>query len=348
MGLAQLLQDPEQFVALETLAPGELKQLLCSDDDSSPLRCACNRDATTPTEFEKTLVSKYPQGSVDGVGVHSQDCCKVPGRRETFARQRLPFGDSPAEFASHLIVERGGSVAIGLDTYFDISDSSTMSDAAPGSTITRPAPSGQPTSREPVVVLIPEARERQQKRHRAFAWLAVALLLLGLFAYAAMKEAATSGQGIPSPKTTAPGPVPAGAFAGNWSLHTSSLTIRPDGHGSFIYPFDVRCGPTSTFPCDVWTAAHIIDGGHAQITLMSVGRTVATGRFTRSDDQYIVPDVTVTLQIRFVYGVRVLYVTSTGRQPMHLWLTHYLCSPVARKYYDTHTILTAPDLMCGA
>ena len=104
------------------------------------------------------------------------------------------------------------------------------------------------------------------------------------------------------------------------------------------------------FPCDVWTPDdRIMPGGHAQITLTKVGRTAAIGMISRSDDQGIIPNGTVTLRLSAVYGVRVLYISSTGRPPSASWLTHSpLCSPAARTYYANHTDLTAPDLRCGA
>lgn len=70
---------------------------------------------------------------------------------------------------------------------------------------------------------------------------------------------------------------------------------------------------------------------------------------TGSDDQGIIPNGTVRLRLSAVYGVRVLYISSTGRPPSASWLTHSpLCSPAARTYYADHTDLTAPDLRCGA
>ena len=253
-------------------------------------------------------------------------------------------------------MECDGGVPIGLDTYLDASDSSTMgNDAITGSTIERipSVPSGLPTSVEPVMVIIPEARQRQQKRHRAVAWIVVALFVVAVLGYAVVRVTASGGQsGNPSPTSPIPS-VPAGAFSGIWSLHTDSLTISSDGRGSIVYPFDVRCGRgigLGPFPCDVWTADdRIMPGGHAQITLTKVGRTAATGMITRSDDQGIIPDGTFTLRLRAVYGVPILYVISMGRPPSASWLTHSpLCSQAARKYYVSHTDLTAPDLQCGA
>jgi hypothetical protein len=145
--------------------------------------------------------------------------------------------------------------------------------------------------------------------------------------------------------------VPASAFAGDWSLHTNLLTIKPDGHGSIVYPFDVRCGSgvgASSFPCDAWVGNQIVPGGHAEIIQTNVGKTTATGPIIGSNDQAIVPDVNIALRLGSVYGVRLLHVSLMSLRPRHSFLTAPLCSPAARRYYASHTIQIAPLLSCGA
>ena len=217
----------------------------------------------------------------------------------------------------------------------------------------RPTP--VPTGEEPldVEVLFKEARRRQRRR-RAFATagvsavvIGVVLALLTVSAGVAKREQA----GTRSPASPIPNAVTAGAFTGTWSLHTDSLTIEPNGRGSIVYPFDVRCGSAagaSPFPCDVWVGNQIVPGGHAELVLTNVGKTTAEGRITGSNDQAVVPDVHVALRLGSVYGVPLLFVTSTSRQPLHSFLTAPLCSPAARGYDASHTIETAPLLSCGA
>jgi hypothetical protein len=204
-----------------------------------------------------------------------------------------------------------------------------------------------------IEVLFKEARRRQRRR-RALATLgttaAVVAIVVGVLTVVGGAANREPG-GSQSPTAPIPVTVSAGAFAGNWSVHTSSLTIRSDGHGSIVYPFDVRCGTgvgTSPFPCDTWEGNQILPGGHAEIVLTTVGRTTATGRITGSNDQAIVPDVNIALRIGSVYGVLLLYVSSTSPDPLHSFLTTPLCSPAARQFFASHTFQQAPLLNCGA
>jgi hypothetical protein len=219
----------------------------------------------------------------------------------------------------------------------------------------RPAPAPAPVDEEQldIDVLFKEARRRQRRR-RALATVGIAAVVIAMVAslLAVIGGAAnrgTLGTQLPSdPIWTA---VPAGAFAGDWSLHTSSVTIKPDGHGSIVYPFDVRCGSgvgASPFPCDTWVGNRIVPGGHAEIILTNVGKTTATGQIIGSNDGAIVPEVNIGLRLGSVYGVRLLYVSLMSLRPLRSFLTAPLCSPAARLYEASHSIQTAPLLRCGA
>jgi hypothetical protein len=214
-----------------------------------------------------------------------------------------------------------------------------------------PVPTGE--ERLDIEVLFKEARRRQRRR-RAFATvgasvavIAVVLAVLTVTAGVANREVAET-RFLASPIPTA---VAANAFAGTWSLHTNSLTIEPNGRGSIVYPFDVRCGSgggASPFPCDTWVGDQIVPGGHAEVVLTNVGKATARGLITGSNDQAIIPDVHIALRLDSVDGVPLLFVISTSPQPLHSFLTVPLCSPAARAYYASHTIQTAPLLSCGA
>jgi hypothetical protein len=214
-----------------------------------------------------------------------------------------------------------------------------------------PAPSGLELL--DIEVLFKEARRRQRRR-RAFATLgaSAAVIAIVLSLLTVVGGAANRGPArTPSPTPPIPTAVPAGAFAGDWSLHTNLLTIAPGGHGSIVYPFGVRCGTgvgASPFPCDTWVGNEIVPGGRAEIVLTKVGKTTATGKILGSNDQAVVPDVNIALRLGSVYGVPVLQVSSTSSRPLHSFLTVPLCSPAARQYSASHTIQTAPLLSCGA
>jgi len=215
-------------------------------------------------------------------------------------------------------------------------------------------PTRAPSGEEPldIEVLFKEARRRQRRR-RAFVAVGTTAAVIAIVVSAVTVVGGASNRETSRPHSTAPIPtaVPAGAFAGNWSLHTSSLTIKPDGHGSIVYPFDVRCGGgigASSFPCDAWVGNRIVPGGRAEITLTKVGKTTAMGRIAGSNDQAVVPDVNVDLRLGSVYGVRLLYVSSKSVRPLRSFLAVPLCSAAARLYYASHAIQSAPLLSCGA
>ena len=332
------------------MTASEVQQFPRPKDDCATFGRARDADASTSTEFEEPFIAQKAESTQNRVRVDTEDSGQVFGGRQPLAGARLSFGDGAPDLRSYLVMERQWVGSIDIDERDDAMYGSTMVRQALVRPVSAPLV-GQPTSAEPVVVLIPEARQRQRNRHRAFAWFFVVVLVLGVLTYVLLHGIANSGRPtIPSPTAPTLKAVPAGVFAGDWSLHTSSLTITPDGRGSIAYPFDVRCGRgvgMAPFPCDVWRGKQIIDGGRARITLTNVGKTVATGMITHSDDQGIVPDGTVTFRLGALYGVPILYVTPSRRVSTG-WLTHYLCSPAARQYYASHTDLTAPGLFCGA
>ena len=217
----------------------------------------------------------------------------------------------------------------------------------------RPIPSLSDTETPDIEALFKEARRRQRRR-RAFATLGTIVAVIAIVAGVLAVVGATSNSGTArthSPAAPIPTVVAAGAFAGSWSIHTASLSITSNGHGTIVYPFDVRCGSgpfESSSPCDVWVGNEILPGGHAEILLTNVGKATATGRIINSNDQAIIPNTSVTLRLGSLYGVELLYVTSTSPRPLRSFLTVPLCSPAARRYSSSHTSKTAPLLNCGA
>ena len=64
--------DLDELVPLVALAPGELHKIPSTGDDRTPLGgLTGDGDSSSPSEFEKTLVSKLPKGAEHGVGVHT-------------------------------------------------------------------------------------------------------------------------------------------------------------------------------------------------------------------------------------------------------------------------------------
>jgi hypothetical protein len=216
----------------------------------------------------------------------------------------------------------------------------------------RPIPSPSDTETLDIEALFKEARRRQRRR-RAFATLgatvAITAIVIGVLTAVGAANSGTAR--TQSPTASIRTVVAAGAFSGTWSIHTASLSITSNGRGSIVYPFDVRCGSgpfESSFPCDVWVGNEILPGGHAEILLTKVGKATATGRIIDSNDQAIIPNTSIALKLGSVYGVGLLYVTSTSPRPLRSFLTVPLCSPAARRYSSSHTVQTAPLLSCGA
>lgn len=85
----------------------------------------------------------------------------------------------------------------------------------------------------------------------------------------------------------------AGPFTGYWHVHTFSLTIQHDGAGVFEWPLHTDCSP----PLGPCSAGNSSDQGRATISLTSVSSTTATGRVSGSNQQYVVPDGSVSLTI---------------------------------------------------
>lgn len=85
----------------------------------------------------------------------------------------------------------------------------------------------------------------------------------------------------------------AGRFAGYWHVHTFSLTIQHDGAGTFEWPLHTDCGPPLG-PCPSGNAS---DHGRATFSLASATSTTAMGVVSGSNQQYVVPDGSVSLTI---------------------------------------------------
>ena len=207
--------------------------------------------------------------------------------------------------------------------------------------------------------LIEEARWRQRRRHRLVTALLAGALLVALVTWGSV--VLTSG---PGPGTTGSGPapraVPAGAFAGTWSVHTFSLRVRADGRGSFLWPTHVACGsaPFGGYrPCDrvVHTVMgpdgrpvivdEIIDGGRATLVLTSVRFTRARGVIEGSTQPSVVPNGPVSLTSAQHDLLVVIPVTPpTGPSPLRPGSP--LCGAQARAL--TLSQQDAEGINCGA
>jgi hypothetical protein len=102
---ADVLDDLDQLVQAVALTARELDKLPRSLDDCTTLGRPRNRDATSTSELQQSLVPQQPERPQDGVGVDAEDGSEVLGRREALSRLRFPLGDCPTDLAGHLLVQ---------------------------------------------------------------------------------------------------------------------------------------------------------------------------------------------------------------------------------------------------
>ena len=80
----------------------------------------------------------------------------------------------------------------------------------------------------------------------------------------------------------------AGAFAGTWGRHSTSLTIDPSGYGILDWRIYNDCG-SSPPPCDFSAGNNIVDGGHATFRISATGPLSAAGEVESTTDSSAVP-----------------------------------------------------------
>ena len=152
--------------------------------------------------------------------------------------------------------------------------------------------------------------------------------------------ASTTTTSTPATTTTvppSPPSVPAGAFAAYWRLHVWSLAIDHSGYGIMSWRTDATCGQDPP-PCDIFSGNQIVDGGHATLSLTSVGPSVASGRVLTTTAPADVPLGPFTLRLD---GARDLLFPS-----FPLFKGQPLCGPTADAMPVTEQ--KAKGINCGA
>ena len=76
---------------------------------------------------------------------------------------------------------------------------------------------------------------------------------------------------------------PAGPFAGQWSAHSTSLSIDRTGHGTLTWRIYRTCGEDPP-PCDTMSGDLITPGGKATLVVTAQGPGSARGRILSSTD----------------------------------------------------------------
>lgn len=110
----------------------------------------------------------------------------------------------------------------------------------------------------------------------------------------------------------------AGPFVGTWRLHTFSLTVTQNGHGTFAW--QVNCMGSVVAQPECQGSSPYIQPEHAAITLSSRRGETALGMITSSTDLSSVPTGEVTLRIG---SNDLLYPVAHGRPAFPAY--PYLC-----------------------
>jgi hypothetical protein len=171
---------------------------------------------------------------------------------------------------------------------------------------------------EATQVLIREARRRQRRRHLAIAGAVFILAVTGWLA----TEVVTGGTGPVgksrplTPKSPEPPIVVVGQFAGTWHVHTTSVTILENGHGTVVWPGPLGPGESeATAP-----------PGTAELRVTSVSGSEGTAVVSGSTEVSVLPDGPAQLRIS---GQDLLYVSPDGPTTDSPFGRSGLCGPSA-------------------
>jgi hypothetical protein len=287
---SQRLDHRDQVFAPVTLSARKADQLADLGEHGTALRGPGDGDAPAPLEVEDALVSEGSERPEDGVRVNAEHRRHVARGREALTRPRVTLGDVAPDLRGHLLVQRDGLFPGDLDFHHGDRQSITIM-------ITEEQLRTEPPSTEPELV-IREARRRQRRRRLGVFGIALFMVASGVIA-AKATSAGRSGPPArpPSAKTPVrPAKVPAppaapvfsaGAFAGTWRVHTTSVTMGADGTGTATSPGPISPGGSE---------ATAVPNG-ADLRLTAVNGTQATGVVSGSTDQAELPDGPVRLQV---------------------------------------------------
>ena len=121
-----MLDDLDEFVGLVAVAAGVVEELSCLVDEGALLGGSGDGDAAAAAEVEEAFVAELAERSEDGVGVDAEDGGEVLGRWEALPGFGFAVCDGAADFASDLVVEVEGVVAVELDIPHDASQCSVI------------------------------------------------------------------------------------------------------------------------------------------------------------------------------------------------------------------------------
>lgn len=188
-----------------------------------------------------------------------------------------------------------------------------------------PAPiDGRPLDAE---ALIPEARDRQRRRHRHVGLLSAIALVLLIVGFVSYRDLSTNGSG---PAGGGRGTVvPAGPFAGTWHLQANYLTIDRDGRGTATFEWSLT--PT------IWVKVH------ASIIITAVHGDRARGEVTRTTTSSYLPDGPIALRVDQANDL--IYVTPSHPTTTSPYGRVPLCGP---RIYENLKRQEMLHIHCGA
>jgi hypothetical protein len=99
------LDENDDFISSVALGPRVVEEFVDPEHHGTTLRRADDSYPSSAREIEQTFLTKYVQGSNDGVLIHTEDGGEVHRWRQALTLNDLSVGDGSTNLCGHLFVQ---------------------------------------------------------------------------------------------------------------------------------------------------------------------------------------------------------------------------------------------------